>query len=115
MGGVKEFEEWFTAAPGTACLPTIRHAAFGSLRGLAYTSSEPLQPKTPALTVPNSLVLSAPYADPDWDVQLAQQLWSECMKGDKSNVYGCVSKNALMLADEIEMFVTTDIDFLTSM
>ena len=80
MGGVDEFETWFTATPGTSCLPSIQHAAFGSLRGLAYTSEEPLSPKTPILTVPESIVLSVPYSDPDWDVQLAQQLWKECLK-----------------------------------
>ena len=95
MGGVKDFEEWFTASPGTACLPSIQHAAFDSLRGLAFTSEETLQPKTPVLTVPSSLVLSAPYADPDWDVQLAQQLWNECRKGTKSDIYGYVSKGGL--------------------
>jgi len=92
MGGVQEFETWFTAAPGTACLPSIQHAAFGSsLRGLTYTSEDSLQSNTPALAVPDSLVLSAPYSDPDWDVQLAQQLWSECLKGNKSDIYGYCS------------------------
>lgn len=90
MGGVDEFESWFTAEPGTSCLPSIQHAKFdGSLRGLAYTSNEPL-PTTPVLKVPEAMVLSAPYSDPDWDVQLSQQLWKECLKGKKSSIHGWV-------------------------
>lgn len=88
LGGVQEFEEWFTTSPGASCRPSLQHASFGSLRGLTFTEENGIKENTHALTIPDKLVLSAPISDPNWDVQLAQQLWTECLKGRKSDIHG---------------------------
>jgi hypothetical protein len=90
LGGVTEFEEWFTSLPDAFCRPAIQHKAFGmaALRGLTFTDSHEITKLTPVVAVPREFILKASYFEPDWDLQLAQQLWDECQKGQKSQLYG---------------------------
>jgi hypothetical protein len=55
---------------------------------LTLTEENGIEKKTHLLSIPDKLVLSAPFSDPDWDAQLAQQLWTECWKGRQSDVHG---------------------------
>lgn len=106
MGGVDEFESWFAQAPGASCLSSIKHAAFGPfLRGLSCSSK--METNSPVATVPESLVLSTSYSNPDWDVELAQALWRECLKGPKSDLYGYVASRDVPLNLYIHVFVFT--------
>jgi hypothetical protein len=85
LAGVKEFEDWFRQIDKASLSSSVKHAAFGSLRGLEYTGDGPLGS---ILTLPASVVLSAPFSDTDWDSQLAQQLWKECLQGKQGALSG---------------------------
>jgi hypothetical protein len=88
LGGVNEFESWFSSVSGASCSPSVTHAAFGSLRGLDYSSSPLELTKGELLTVPRSRVLQSDFSLPDWDANLAEQLWMECVKGTESEISG---------------------------
>lgn len=84
LGGVSEFEKWFKDTDKATSLSSIQHQAFGALRGLACQESV----NGIVLTVPKTVVLSSSYGDDDWDSQLAVKLWTECMRGSQSSIYG---------------------------
>lgn len=84
LGGVDQFDEWFSKLDKASCQSSIQHASFGSLRGLECAGNE----NGEVLKVPKSVILSSSYADEDWDAQLAVQLWNECIKGRSSELFG---------------------------
>jgi predicted ATP-binding protein involved in virulence len=90
LDGVSDFEDWFQSLDRASCDSSIRHAAFGSLRGLKQQVDSPLDGRVVDVvaTVPKTAVLSSSYADKDWDSQLAILLWKECIKGTRSDIYG---------------------------
>ena len=94
---ISNFESWFHALPRSKLNASIRHAYFGKLRGLSWTSSASSVPSTPVVSVPLSVVLQsdirpgATTEQDDWDVKLAQQLWTECQRGDQSSMAGYCS------------------------
>ena len=99
MGGVDDFEEWFsTYSPSGAEVNNIRHALFNSMgRGLQYTSTKSSDLKKVAV-VPRKLVLNVPFSDEEdsasgrsWDTNLSCKLWQECQKGKDSQYYGYCS------------------------
>jgi hypothetical protein len=55
---------------------------------LTFTEENGIEKKTHALSIPDKLVLSAPFSDLDWDANLAQQLWTECLRGRQSDIHG---------------------------
>jgi hypothetical protein len=87
LGGVTEFDAWFAALGEKAtCQSSIRHTAFGRLRGLECRDGSLINQIV--LTVPKTVVLSSNYSEADWDAQLATKLWKECLKGQNSGMYG---------------------------
>ena len=98
LDGVSEFEQWFQTLGNKAnCDASIRHGAFGTLRGLqqlpasaasAAASVAKVNGRLTVATVPKTAVLMSSYADKDWDSQLAVMLWKECIKGEQSDIYG---------------------------
>jgi hypothetical protein len=89
LGGVSDFENWFSSVPGADCSTSVSHDDFGSLRGLAYRKNptEPVQEET-LMTIPKSIVLQSDFSQPDWDEKLASRLWQECLKGSSSSIAG---------------------------
>jgi hypothetical protein len=93
LGGVSEFEKWFGSIKGAKILPSIRHDAFGLLRGLSSSWEDPSTTPNSSesitiITLPKDIVLSARYEDENWDANLAMQLGEECQKGSQSFMYG---------------------------
>ena len=85
LEGVAEFERWFSSIPGSDIDSSVRHEAFGNLRGLTMKNSGS---DGPVITVPRSVVLQSDMNDPDWDAHLAKQLWRECSALSTSPLYG---------------------------
>jgi hypothetical protein len=85
LNGVAEFERWFASVPGASCHPSIRHDDFGNLRGLMTgdAAALTLSRKDAWMTIPRSIVLQSDFSQPDWDVQLAQQLWRQVQSESK--------------------------------
>jgi len=99
LGGVSDFEEWFsTNSSSGAQLNNIRHAVFNSMgRGLQFTSTKSSALNKVAV-VPRKLVLHVPFSDEEdsssgrsWDSNLSCKLWEECQKGKDSVYYGYCS------------------------
>jgi hypothetical protein len=90
MEGTATFESWFRGVPGADLLSEVSHADFGHLRGLSIKSTVSDSP-TNLMKVPKSIVLSSDFSQPDWDADLAQQLWMECCKGKSSSISGYIS------------------------
>lgn len=93
LEGATTFENWFKRVPG-AGLKGLSHADFGNLRGLAITSSASLTSSSDSIdlmTVPKSIVLNSDFSSSDWDIELAQKLWKECIQGPSSPISGYLS------------------------
>mmetsp|Transcript_13503 Transcript_13503/g.20556 ORF Transcript_13503/g.20556 Transcript_13503/m.20556 type:complete len:395 (-) Transcript_13503:137-1321(-) len=89
LGGVREFESWWTSARGeknNSEIQSYPHAVFekGSLRGL---EAKDTTKNSYLFSVPRSLCLSVPF-DNNWDASLAIQLLKECELGTYSKIYG---------------------------
>lgn len=88
MMGVDDFEAWFRSIPGASCVPSIVHQDFGNLRGLGWTTTPkgaaPVS-KEPLMTIPRSVVLRSDFSRPDWDVQLALNLWTHVLSQPSSS------------------------------
>lgn len=92
LDGVADFERWFASVSDASyCDASIRHADFGNLRGLMFSTSETAaatassssssKSNTQWMTIPrSSMVLQSDFSRPDWDAQLAVQLWNELSK-----------------------------------
>jgi hypothetical protein len=97
LGGVPEFNDWFGKLPGdkASMSNSVTHAAFGSLRGLEYIGNTTVVPfisaGTSILKLPRNVVLHTSFADKNWDSQLAQQLWKECLQGKQGKLSGYTS------------------------
>ena len=89
LDGVSDFEDWFQSLERASYDGSIRHSAFGSLRGLKqFKSLDGRVAVDVVATVPKTAVLSSSYADKDWDSKLAILLWKECIKGKQSDIHG---------------------------
>jgi hypothetical protein len=96
LAGVEEFNNWFRQINQASLSSCVQHAAFGSLRGLAYTGDDALLQgggSLSILTLPATVVLNAPFRRDtnDWDSPLAQQLWRECQKGKQGALSGYIA------------------------
>ena len=87
LGGVAQFDGWFKKLDKADCQPSVQHGSIGSLRGLLFSGAKVSEPTT-VLKVPQSVVLRASYGNEDWDVELAESLWAECLRGTSSEYYG---------------------------
>lgn len=87
LGGVSSFEKWFQRVDGASWKEGLSHADFGYLRGLTYDETNG---RDDVMTIPKSIVLDSDFSQPDWDAQLASQLWTECKKGSSSQISGYV-------------------------
>mmetsp|Transcript_53119 Transcript_53119/g.60188 ORF Transcript_53119/g.60188 Transcript_53119/m.60188 type:complete len:431 (-) Transcript_53119:33-1325(-) len=85
LGGVKEFESWFSNVPGSRCDPYIVHTNFGSLRGLGTQDRSITSNNKSWMTIPRSIVIQSDFREKDWDAELAQSLWKEILKGSSTN------------------------------
>jgi hypothetical protein len=89
LGGVSDFERWFGSVKGAKVSPSIRHGAFGLLRGLICEDGTRVPfSQGPILKLPKDIVLSTKYEDENWDADLAIQLGDECLKGKRSHIFG---------------------------
>ena len=93
--GVTAFEKWFECVDGARCSDDIKHNTFyddSSLRGLAISGSNfDAKEKSALIEIPKSIVLQSDFDDPNWDRDLAIQLWQECKKGAASPLSGYCS------------------------
>jgi hypothetical protein len=87
LGGVSEFNQWFSSVSGAQCSSSISHDAFGNLRGLTAKGKA----EGELMKVPRSVVLQADFSLPDWDAQLARLLWKECSTIASSSLSGYCS------------------------
>jgi hypothetical protein len=107
LPGVIEFETWLKSLPGAALDPSIAHWTFHGLRGLAWTARTATASRNDAsddrknhsglfsgskqravvAKIPKQAVLTSDFTSPNWDRDLAVQLWNAVLVDrDSSNI-----------------------------